>query len=261
MIVRTESNGQLVCILQTSHALMAAELCRHWGNRNFATPSPYAPVLTGIAQHDNGWYEWECAPQIRPDGAPMDFMHGPAAETKRLLWRRSIDHALAQHPYAGLLVSRHAVLLYQGDLPDLAPDEHRATTAFIAEQDALLGRVRQAVAGDDELRRATEDAPLYAHTRLLQIGDATSLQVTIPWGPTRRLADCPVDFAGALTAITLTWDKDVMSFDPWPFGVDEFSIGVHGRVLDRPTFPNHAAYQAALAAAPLRRLRWRVVRA
>lgn len=260
MILRTEPNGQWLCIHQTSHALMAAEICRHWGNRDFASPAPYAPVINGIAQHDNGWYEWECTPEVRPDGVPMDFMHGPTAAVKRGLWRRGIDRAAAQHPYAGLLVSRHASLLYQGDLPNLEPEERRATEAFLAEQEELLRRVRQRVAGDAELRRATEDAPLSAHTRLLQIGDAASLQVTIPWGKTRELAGCPVDLAGTRTQITLTWEGEEIHFDPWPFGVDAFTVSVHGRVLDPTPLPNHAAYQAALAAAPLRPLKWRIVK-
>jgi hypothetical protein len=261
LILRTQANGQWLCIHQTSHALMAAELCRHWGNRDFATPAPDAPVLLGIAQHDNGWVEWECAPEVRPDGVPMDFMHGPAAEIKRELWRRGISRAAAQHPYAGLLVSRHAYRLYQGDLPNLAPAEHRATELFLAEQDDLLRRMRALLAGDEELRRATEDAPLDGNTRLLQIGDSASLQVTIPWGRTRTFPRCPVDFAGTLTEITLTCEGDEIHFDPWPFGIDAFTVSIHGRLLDPTPFPTHAAYQAALASAPLRQLRWRVVKA
>src|SRR5687768_3554419 len=106
MIVHNQPNGQLLCIHQTSHALMAAEFCRHWGNSEFATPTPYIAVMNAIGQHDNGWYEWECAPELREDGVPMDFMHGPAAKVKRELWQRGIDRASAQHPYAGLMVSR-----------------------------------------------------------------------------------------------------------------------------------------------------------
>ncbi len=75
-------DGRLLCINQTSHALMAAEFCHHWGNRDFACPQPYAAVMLGIAQHDNGWYEWEQRPHLRGDGYPMDFLHGPPGEEK-----------------------------------------------------------------------------------------------------------------------------------------------------------------------------------
>ena len=40
MIVREMANGQLLCIHQTTHALMAEQFCRHWGNGDFARPLP-----------------------------------------------------------------------------------------------------------------------------------------------------------------------------------------------------------------------------
>jgi CO/xanthine dehydrogenase Mo-binding subunit len=36
-------------------------------------PIAKGPVMLGISQHDNGWYEWETAPEVRPDGHPMDI--------------------------------------------------------------------------------------------------------------------------------------------------------------------------------------------
>ena len=125
MIVQQLPDGRTLCINQTSHALMAAAFCRHWGNEAFAAPTPYEPVMMAIAQHDNGWYEWEEAPLLRPDGFPMDFMHGPAADAKVALWELGIARAAAQHPYAGLLVRRHATLLYASALERL--DEGRRT--------------------------------------------------------------------------------------------------------------------------------------
>src|SRR5215211_7768088 len=99
MIVRTQPNGQLLCINQTSHALMAAEFCRYWGNNDFAKPSPYEVVLNAIAQHDNGWYEWEAAAQTDAEGAPLAFIPGPPFREKLTLWQRGIERAAAQHPY------------------------------------------------------------------------------------------------------------------------------------------------------------------
>jgi hypothetical protein len=116
MIVRTLATEQLLCINQTSHALMAAELCRQWGNAEFAKPAPYEVVMSAIAQHDNGWYEWESAPEVDAEGAPLAFIPGPPYWEKIPIWQKGIDRAAAQHPYMGLLVSRHDTLLYKGDL-------------------------------------------------------------------------------------------------------------------------------------------------
>lgn len=239
---------------------MAAQFCRHWGNGDFATPKPYDVVMDAIAQHDNGWYEWEVAPEINDDGAPVDFMHGPAAEVKRALWRRGVDRSAAQHPFMGLLVSRHATLLYRGDLQRLNEDERRATEAFIAEQERWTQKVRQSLAGDAELHHAASEPVLMAHTRLLQFGDSSSLQVCIPWSNERIYAHCPVDFVGTYATVTMRWEGQQITFDPWPFGVDQFEVSIHGHLLEQSTFVDHAAYQAALDAAPIQTLTWRVAR-
>ncbi len=143
MIVQQLPDGRLLCINQTSHALMAAAFCRHWGNESFAAPAPYEPVMMAIAQHDNGWYEWEQAPMLRADGFPMDFMHGPAADAKAALWALGIARAAAQHPYAGLLVRRHATLLYANALSRLDDaTELDAAQAFVARWPAALDTVQ-----------------------------------------------------------------------------------------------------------------------
>jgi hypothetical protein len=238
---------------------MAAEFCQHWGNADFATPTPHALVMNAIAQHDNGWYEWECEPEIDTEGRPMDFIHGPDGETKRTLWRRGIARSAAQHPYMGLMLSRHATLLYTGDTGQLSEAEQKATRAFIDEQAGATERMRDLLADNHEVHHAASDLVLLSHTRLLQFGDSSSLQVTIPWGKERIFAHCPVDFMGSYTAITMRWEANGIAFDPWPFGVDSFMVSIHGRLLSENTFDSHASYRAALAAAPMQTLTWRVV--
>jgi hypothetical protein len=58
----------------------------------------------------------------------------------------------------------------------------------------------------------------------------------------------------------MRWVEQQITFDPWPFGVQHFTVNIQGRLLDQSTFPSHNAYQAALAAAPLHRLTWHVAR-
>jgi hypothetical protein len=258
MIIRTQPNGQLFCANQTSHALMAAQFCRHWGNHDFATPSPYDLVMNAIAQHDNGWFEWEIAPQVDANGAPLAFIPGPSYTEKLPIWQRGINRAAAQHPYMGLMTSRHTTLLYVGDLLRMEEEERRATQAFIAKQEAWTSETRHRLAGDAELHHAASEPVLMAHTRLLQFGDSSSLQVVMPWSHERLFPHCPVDFMGTYTSITLRWADQEITFDPWPFDVDHFIVSIHGRLLDQTTFPNHAAYQAALAAAPWHSISWHV---
>jgi hypothetical protein len=260
MIVRELPNGELLCIHQTTHALMAAELCRRWGNGNFACPEPYAAVMLGIAQHDNGWYEWELQPKLRDDGYPEDFMHESALLAKLQLWRRGIGRLYAQHPYAALLLSRHAALLYQSDLERPLPDQARhATLGFIQEQITLVATMRAQFAGAPQWVQALKDETIEAHTWLLKFGDSASLQTLVPWAAERTLAHCPVDFQGESTAIQMQYDDQTITFAPWPFDVAQFEVSCHGKHLTQRSFDTQAHYHAALAAAPYRQLNWHVV--
>lgn len=261
MIVRSLGDGGLLCIHQTSHAAMAAVFCRHWGNQSFARPDPYDAVMLGIAQHDNGWYEWEQRPRLRADGYPMDFVHDADPLGKLALWRRGVERLYAQHPYAGLLLARHAALLYGEPAANGQEAEiDVAIRQFTAWQTQLADSLCAAWAHDKAMQAWLRPSRIDANTRLLQFGDTSSLQVLMPWGSPRTIHNCPVDFEDTYTTIDMTFDGDTITYEPWPFGVDAFEVSIHGRLLAQDHFADPAAYHAALAAAPFQRLTWRVVR-
>lgn len=261
MIVRPLPDDRLLCINQTSHALMAEEFCRAWGNDDFARPQPYTAVMAGIAQHDNGWFEWEQRPRLRADGYPMDFMHGPTGAEKIAQWQTGVDRAAAQHPYAGLLVARHAVRLYQRYVEQLPADEQADVAAFVARQAELTAQVRRLWGEDAVFGPALQESRLAANTHLLKFGDSASLATLTPWGSPTVLAHCPLDGEDAYVDIVMSVGEDVITFDPWPFGVEAFTVAIHGRVLPQTHFADDAAYRRALSAAPLLRLTWQVRRA
>jgi hypothetical protein len=259
MIVREMGNGQLLCLNQTTHALMAAQFVEHWGNGDFAKPTPYAEMMLAISQHDNGWYEWEQRPRLTADGYPMDFLKDDEPLAKLDLWRLSVSRVYAQHPYAALPVHRHAAWLYQGALNQIKDDRVRqATEEFIAEEAELVDRVRQLLADNRCFRPWLSEEAINANTRLLQFGDFAVLQVAIPWGNERVMPKCPLNHREHVD-IQMKFDESTIVFDPWPFGVAAFEVTVHGRLLDQRYFANEAAYHAALAEAPLYFLSWNVV--
>ncbi|HHY58113.1 MAG TPA: DUF3891 family protein [Chloroflexi bacterium] len=261
MIVRELRDGRLFCINQTTHAAMAEAFCRHWGNADFARPAPYDAVMLGIGQHDNGWWEWEQQPRLRADGYPMDFIHHDDPVEKAALWRRGVARAGAQHPYAGLLVARHAALLYAAFPGHNLDDAARAAIQnFIKEEQTLAETLRSAWRDYAPAQEWLTPARIDANTRLLQFGDAASLQVLMPWSSHREIAHCPVDFCGAETTIVMSYDDAVIHFDPWPFGVDAFRVSIVGRVVAQTHFAAERDYHAALAAAPFWEMTWQVMR-
>lgn len=260
MIVREQPDGRILIVNQTSHALMAAAFCRHWGNREFARPEPYDAVLAAIAQHDNGWYEWEEQPRLRADGYPMDFLHDDDPLAKVALWARGAARAAAQHPYAGLLVGQHAVSLYvEYPTPGLPAAVQRRIDGFVANQRQQIDDLRRAWQATEVAAGWLDEARITANTRLLRFGDSASLQVCIPWSQDRVISQVPVDGTGTFTKVRMTFDDATIAFDPWPYAVDSFEVDIWGRLLGERTFPNESAYHAALAVASWARLSWRVV--
>ncbi len=258
MIVREMPNGQLLCLNQTTHALMAAQFVEHWGNRDFAKPTPYAEMMLAVSQHDNGWYEWELHPRLCTNGYPMDFLKDDEPLAKLDLWRLSVSRVYAQHPYAALPVGRHAAWLYQGALDQISDAQvKQATMAFIAEQEALARQVRLLFADNPQFTEWLSEEALNANTRLLQFGDFAVLQVAIPWGNERVMPQCPLNHREQVD-IRMKFDEKVITFDPWPFGVDSFEVSIYGRLLDQRYFANEAAYHTALVEAPLQQLCWQV---
>ena len=259
MIVREMPNGQLLCIHQTSHALMAEEFCRHWGNADFATPAPYSETMLAIAQHDNGWHEWELAPQLRDDGFPMDFVHHTDVIEKIALWRRSIDRAASQHPYAAVLVGRHASLLYHSILDTFEEENEKPHVAeFIADQALLLEFLRHKQTEETALAGWLREETVAANTSLLQFGDLAALKLTMPWGQ-GRISLCPVDGRGTFSDIDMRFDHKTVTFDPWPFGIPQFTVSMQGWLLSQQTFPNEETYRTALAEAPFYQQQWTVL--
>lgn len=260
MIVREMPNGQVLCLNQTTHAHMAAQFCQHWGNADFEPPTPHAEVMLAIAQHDNGWYEWELQPRLCANGYPMDFLQDDDPLGKLNLWRLSVSRVYSQHPYAALLVGRHAAWLYQGALSQVAdPVVRGQVVAFIEEQLALPDRVRRLFHEDPTFSAWLTDEVLDANTRLLQFGDFAVLQIAIPWGNQRVMPQCPLNHREQVD-IQMRYDEQTIHFDPWPFGVDRFTVTIHGKLLSEHHFADEPAYHAALAAAPLHQLCWDVVR-
>lgn len=94
-------------ISQCAHAELSGELARAW-SEEFSEE-----VLAGIAHHDDGWSEWEAAPQFDAQGRPLSFMELAIADALAI-WDRSIAAARSCGPLAGAIVAGHFVGLARG---------------------------------------------------------------------------------------------------------------------------------------------------
>ena len=86
---------------QPDHAAVSGYLAAHWGNADFQRPGYYTPspdaeairaeTVLAIAEHDNGWWEWEADPPLDPnDGLPLHLL-ALTHESGLDRWRRGRD--------------------------------------------------------------------------------------------------------------------------------------------------------------------------
>jgi len=110
-MIRRRVGNEFWLFTQHDHALLSGELARHFGNEHFARPDPFDQSILGISLHDCGWpIHDDDAPTLNAKGEPLDVFETPPLLGVKV-WSASADRAVARDPYAGMLVSLHALAL------------------------------------------------------------------------------------------------------------------------------------------------------
>jgi hypothetical protein len=279
-MLRTDRDDRAWFVTQPHHAEVAGYLAAHWGNEVFARPGHFAPApdperlraetVFGIAQHDNGWWEWDAAPRLaEANGLPLglrDAIKDVHEGMKK--WRLGVPRFQERHPYGALLISGHAFWLHGPRIgvgldpafrhplygtsapPRLEGTEAEATRTFMDEIETLQTALKIRLGADPASAAWTEPAQLDPHVRLLQILDAMSLSLcaaVVPalGGPPRGLGEDAIDLPdvprrGWADRVTLAIRPQVgrrIVCAPYPFDTDPLPVTVQARVLDLRTDP------------------------
>ena len=202
-MLKTKRGQRIWLITQPAHADLAGQMAAHWGNEDFAAPGHFTKspdpkrlrgeVVLAVAEHDNGWWEWEADPPLSADdGLPQglgEVLEHPAAGLDR--WRLGIPRLAERHPYASLIIGDHAYWLYATQFNPDPPAEftHMLQRGQAIYPSALEKEARRFLADvrhmQEEFRVRLEKDPLWEvslepehrkpHARLLQTLDALSL--------------------------------------------------------------------------------------
>ena len=285
MLKRTVGD-ELWCISQPDHAAAAGYLAAHWGNDEFARPGQYAPcpdserlraeTVLAIAEHDNGWWEWEVDPQIDPaDGLPLDLTSLRQSDGLQR-WRLGVSRFQDDHPYVALLISSHAYWLHAprvqaedspvflhplfGNLdnwPSPEGEELKEAKQFVAVQHALQELLVDRIKHDPEWAAAVDPRHLHPHVRLLQLCDALSLHLCFGGDEERTLRQIPrTSWNDRVSLRVRPEDECRVVIDPYPFDQDPLAITLRARILDpeiRPPDDFHTWWQSR----PRREVRFR----
>lgn len=288
MLKRTVG-GELWCISQPDHAAAAGYLAAHWGNGEFARPARYAPcpdperlraeTVLAIAEHDNGWWEWEADPQIDPaDGLPLDLTSLTQSDGLQR-WRLGVRRFRDNHPYVALLISRHAYWLHAprvqaadapaflhplfGNVADrVSPEAEELDEAkqFVAEQQFLQDLLVDRIKGEPEWTAAVEPRHLHPHIRLLQLCDALSLHLCFGGGKERTFRETPrTSWNDRVSLRVRPAGRFRVAVAPYPFDRDPLPVNLRARVLQPETRPPED-FQTWWQALPRREIQFRFVR-
>lgn len=251
------NESQVLLILQIDHSRIAGVLAAHWGNAEFAKPSPYASMVLAAQEHDTGWWDWEIKPTVNHEGYPPDYI-GSIKHLGQGVWlnlyRHGIERLAGQDPYAAYQVSMHGEgLLTRGmgllpSMPDYTGDP--AVQEFIAEQRKLRAGLLADLRQEATLHEAAGDSQLWTNFKLMEVFDQFAQFVcnrypfnsqTRKNGPTNTLANVPVPVSPGKPDVTLTvdvQDETDAIVRPFPFDVSPLHISFEGRLVPNRRYSN-----------------------
>jgi len=266
-VLKTTIGDQVWLISQPDHAAVSGYLIAHWGNREFAKPGHFADAqqperlraetIFGVAEHDNGWWEWEADPEIDPnDGLPL-HLTGIAQQQSLERWRLGVPRFQASYPYAALLISFHAYWIYAHrcdagadpvfrhplfGAPDttsqLEGEELAGMSSFLAGQKETQRKLIARLRHEPGFAAACEPRHLHPHVRLLQLADALSLALCFGGQQPLSLAEIPRQSWEDRVALSLSpASRNRIVCRPYPFDEDPLKVSLRARVVRGPTRP------------------------
>ena len=231
MIVLPE-DGSLRCITQPDHAHFSGELLSLWRADGLPDHPRRGDLIFAAREHDNGWREADAAPRWDAERSrPHDFLSLPREERIEI-WERGTSRYAAARSYAALLITRHALNLFQ----DRRGEEAWATfVAFLTDLEESLF---------EETGVPREE--LEADYRFIDLADQISLAVCNGWRQ-------PVERHG----VRIAFADDEVRLDPFPLaGATTFMVPC--RRIPRRVYGGDADLGGELAAAKWGELKVRV---
>ncbi|HEY7214370.1 MAG TPA: DUF3891 family protein [Thermoanaerobaculia bacterium] len=196
-MIALPEGAALRVITQPDHAHFSGELLSLWRGDGLPSHPRRDDLVFAAREHDNGWREADAAPRWDAGrGRPHDFISLPREERIEI-WERGTSRYAAARPYAALLITRHALNLFQ-DRRDEA-----GWASFVTFLTDLEQSLRE--------ETGTPRQELETDYRFLDLADQISLGTCNGWrGPIERygwriaFAEAtvhlqPFPFAGATT--------------------------------------------------------------
>jgi hypothetical protein len=272
-MIRIETDAGWILVEHREHARLAGRMAAHWGNADFAAPTPRSDILTAVARHDDAWSERDALPFLTREGRPSAFSRelvGRYSAFEEIDFAdylavrgRAAEAVAADNPYAAIIISMHTVSLLttQADLSALSAGDLELHRLFIEAQVRKQAELAAKLAGTPAYAGAIEPAALARAYEFLQACDSLSLAACSRFPLTKDLRHRHPRRDGTLVSLECApLRDDAYRIHPYPFDDDELLLQVPARRVRGKSFLDEAAFREAYAAAPIEPLHVVIVR-
>lgn len=244
MIVRKEKAG-LSLVGQTDHSRLVGQLAAHWGNRDFATPTPYESVVRAATYHDYGWLRYETVPLLNAEtGVPYSFLEVPL-NTKQLGgYQWALDWIWEIDPYAGMIVNMHRTGLWKSRYETI---KHPMGYNLKNPSQEIGKFIERNEARQKEGRATLDDGNLSTNYKLMQVWDLLGLYFCCQEPYDDFIDPVPTRYDGD-SSVKLTMKpvgERKVQFSPYPFDVRPCHIQLTYKSLDKEKFSNVEDFRRA----------------
>lgn len=263
-MIRLEETNDWVLLAHADHAALAGEFARHWKNRNFAPPPPFAHVLDAVSRHDDSWASRDREPELTPAGNPSAFSHElvgsydafeeiDLADYLRVRGEAT-EQAARRDPYAAILISMHTVnlLTEQADLSTLDIPSRRLHTAFIEGQRTRQRELADQLDAYPDLVPFRSPEAFRRGFEFLQACDSFSLLVGVDFPEVSSLRhQHPTRDGRSVTISFRPLGDNRYALDPYPLNEPEISFQIPCRRVPREATRSLATFRRAYREAEL----------
>jgi len=249
-------------ISQIEHARISALLASQCRGRFGSVQSSLIrdEVLVAIAAHDDGWAEWEQAPQLNvKDGRPLSFMELPVSDATAI-WSRSIAVAEEIGPLAAWMVSGHFMRLLehsehaqfepltQSWLAEIRPRRE----VWFAKWQAIDPEARDVIVADEALQWlwAFDEASLWFCCRC-PVGGESRSDGGVPYVAGRG-TPVELELLGRGDSASGQAARGVATASPWRFDADLIDFEVAAQVAPATRYADAQQLLAACEPHPLK---------
>ncbi|MGD9765067.1 MAG: DUF3891 family protein [Candidatus Binatia bacterium] len=255
-----EGSSRRFALRMDEHTALCGQFARAFGNDRFEPVEPRELVVYLVANHDNGWADFDATPKTDPrTGLPYNLVETPPEDITRTS-TASPDFNERRHPYCGLLSSMHSWGLYNGRygmsdkiLIDTIPPEQRdLADRMLNGELRRQDRLKAKLAEDPQTAAWIEPEHLFQNYKQLQFFDTLALYFNRVHEAAREetsFLHVPMNAREDATIKLRPLEPGVYELSPYPFAETPARFRFCGRYIE-PAGAG-ADWPAIFARAPL----------